>query len=351
MDAACASIAAGLPAVVLDGEEGQLVMAADAVSTDWLAFFLRHTSGVISVALAGERLDALGDPVSVDVCSGKGNGVSAARRAATIRALCDPSTRARDFISPGSVFPLLARAGGVLERPGHTEASVDLARMSGHAPAGVLSAIVSQDKRSMARGPELRRFVSAHGLPVIEIADLVAHRLKHERLIARAAQARMPTRSGDFECIGWQHLLDGTQHLALLCGDVTGDEPVLVSVHRECLAGDVLGSLGCDCRARLDQALGVIARLGRGVCVYVRRPEGRALSADHGKGGKRGPEPTAQAWDTGIAAQVLSELGVRRARLLADDDGEDGLLDRFGIEIVERIGLTRLGAPLQAAGG
>lgn len=186
IEAACASVAAGRPAVVLDGDEGQLVMAADAVSTDWLAFFLRHTSGVISVALAGARLDALGAPPSVDVRSGKGNGVSAARRAATIRALCDPSSREHDFISPGSVFPLLARAGGVLERAGHTEAAVDLARMAGHAPAGVLSAIVSQDKRNLARGSELRRFVSAHGLPVIAIADLVAHRLKHD-FLARAA--------------------------------------------------------------------------------------------------------------------------------------------------------------------
>ena len=351
IEAACEAIASGRPAVVLDGEEGQLVMAADAVSTDWLAFFLRHTSGLISVALGGDRLDALGDPPSVDVRSGKGNGVSAARRAATIRALCDPSSGEHDFISPGSVFLLLARAGGVLERPGHAETSVDLARMAGRAPAGVVSAVASQDKRSLASGLELRRFVSVHGLPVISIADLVAHRLKNERLLARVAQARMPTRAGEFECIGWQHLLDGTQHLALLCGDVNGDEPVLVRVHRECLAGDVLGSLSCDCRARLDQALGLIAGHGRGVCVYVRRPEGRALSVDHGHNGHRPPELSAQAWDTGIAAQVLSDLGVSRARLLADETGEDGLLHRFGIEIVERIGLTGGAAPLRAASG
>lgn len=350
IEVACAALAGGRPAVVLDGDEGQLVMAADAVSTDWLAFFLRHTSGLISVALGGDRLDALGDPLSVDVRDGKGNGVSAARRATTIRALCDPSSRNHDFVSPGSVFPVLARAGGVLERPGHAEASVDLARMAGRAPAGVLSAIASQDKRSLAQGLELRRFVSAHGLAVVSIADLIAHRLRNERLLERAAQVRMPTRAGEFECIGWQHLLDGTQHLALLCGDVSGDEPVLVRVHRECLAGDVLGSLSCDCRARLDQALGVIAGQGRGVCVYVRRPEGRALSADHGHNGDR-PEPSAQAWDTGIAAQVLTDLGVSRARLLADETGEDGLLHRFGIEIVERIGLTGVAAPLRAAGG
>jgi 3,4-dihydroxy 2-butanone 4-phosphate synthase/GTP cyclohydrolase II len=337
VESALAALAAGRAVVVADDRQGQLVMAADAVDTDSIAFFLKHTAGLIGVALPAQRLDALGIPLMVEHAVGDavalavsvdlvGSGVSAAGRAETIRALADPERDGDAFSRPGAVFPLRARPAGVLERPGYTEAAVDLARMAGRAPAGALCALTSEDKRGLARGEELERFARTHELPLVSISDVVAHRLTHERLLTRAARAHLPTRAGDFECFGWQHLVDGSQHVALLCGDLTGEEPVLVAVHTECLAGDVLGSLICDCRARLDEALEQIAAAGRGVCIYVRQPEGRGLRLDHvhdempAGAGWLDPEVSAERWESGIAAQILADLGVRHVRLLAARD-------------------------------
>jgi 3,4-dihydroxy 2-butanone 4-phosphate synthase/GTP cyclohydrolase II len=329
VESALAALAAGRAVVVADEHQGQLVMAADAVDTDAVAFFLAHTAGLIGVALPAQRLDELGIPLMVEHAVGDavalsvsvdavGAGVSAEGRAETIRALADPARERDAFSRPGAVFPLRARPAGVLERPGYTEAAVDLARMAGRAAAAALCAITSEDKRGLASGAELERL----GLPVVSISDVVAHRLTHERLLTRAARAHLPTRAGDFECFGWQHLVDGSQHVALLRGDLGGDEPVLVAVHTECLAGDVLGSLICDCRARLDEALEQIAAAGRGVCIYVRQPEGRGLRLDHvhdempAGAGWLDPEVSAERWEHGIAAQILADLGVRNARLL-----------------------------------
>ena len=335
VEAALAALAAGRAVVVADDRQGQLVMAADAVDTDAVAFFLQHTAGLIGVALPAQRLDELGIPLMVEHPVGDavalsvsvdliGASVSAAGRAETIRALADPERDGNAFSRPGAVFPIRARPAGVLERPGYTEAAVDLARMAGRAPAGALCAITSEDKRGLARGAELERL----GLPVVSISEVVAHRLTHERLLTRAARAFLPTRAGEFECFGWQHLVDGSQHVALLCGDISGDEPVLVAVHTECLAGDVLGSQLCDCRERLDQALEQIAAAGRGVCVYVRQPEGRGLRLDHvhsqmpAGAGWLDPDVTAERWEEGIAAQILADLGVRHVRLLSTHEGE-----------------------------
>jgi 3,4-dihydroxy 2-butanone 4-phosphate synthase/GTP cyclohydrolase II len=336
---ALAAIAAGRPVIVTDEAgpdgQGQLTMAADAVSTDSVAFFLAHTVGLIGVALPAQRLDELGIPlmvddpvrdtvalsVSVDVL---GAGVSAEGRARTIRALADPERDGGDFSRPGAVFPLRARSAGLLERPGYTEAAVDLARLAGRAPAGALCAITSEDRRGLARGAELERL----GLPIVSIPEIVAHRLTHERLLTRAARAYLPTRAGDFECFGWQHLVDGSQHVALICGDISGDAPVLVAVHTECLAGDVLGSQLCGCREHLDEALAAIAAEGRGVCVYVRQPEGRGLRLDHvdsrlpAGAGWLDPDVSAERWEAGIAAQILADLGVRRVRPLTTHEGE-----------------------------
>ena len=305
--------------------QGQLVMAADAVRhrRDRL---LRHTAGLIGVALPAQRLDELGIPLMVEHAMATrwrcgvgrgllGSGVSAGG-AETIRALADPEREGDDFSRPGAVFPLRARPAGVLERPGYTEAAVDL-RGWPAAPAAALCAITSEDRRGLGAAPSW----SGSGCRSVSIAEVVAHRLTHERLLTRAARAFLPTRPASFECLGWQHLVDGSQHVALLRGDISGDEPVLVAVHSECLAGDVLGSLICDCRARLDEALAQIAAAGRGVCVYVRQPEGRGLRLDHVHdempvgAGWLDPEVSAERWEDEIAAQILADLGVRNVRL------------------------------------
>jgi 3,4-dihydroxy 2-butanone 4-phosphate synthase/GTP cyclohydrolase II len=228
--------------------EGDLIMAAQAATTDKVAFYLQHTSGVICTSITGERADALSLPlmlhenqeahrcaftVSVDLAQGTTTGISAAERAGTMRALADPVATAADFVRPGHVFPLRSRDGGVLKRAGHTEAAADLARFAGFAPAGVLCEVVSADKAGMARGTELRRLASRHGLPMISIAELVRHRLRTERLVRQTAQARVPTRHGDFVCHAWEAVIDGVEHLAFVRGALGGDEPVLVRVHSE----------------------------------------------------------------------------------------------------------------------
>jgi 3,4-dihydroxy 2-butanone 4-phosphate synthase / GTP cyclohydrolase II len=368
---ALAAIARGDVVVVTDDEqrenEGDLIMAAEAATTETIAFFLAHTSGVICATLPGERLDELELPlmvsanreaqgtaftVSVDLASQITTGISAADRARTIRALADPHAVARDFVRPGHVFPLRARRGGVLERPGHTEAAVDLARLAGSRPAGILAEVVTADRTGMARGQELTALAEAHGLPMISVAELMRHRLRSERLVRRVAEAPVPTRHGSFSCQAWRSATDGADHLALVRGDVAGGEPVLVRVHSECVTGDAFGSRRCDCGTQLDDALRAIDDAGRGVLVYLRGHEGRGIGIASKLQAYRLQDAGHDTVDAnvalglpvdrreyGCAAQILRGLGVERVRLMTSNPAKHAELDAYGIDVVERVAL------------
>jgi 3,4-dihydroxy 2-butanone 4-phosphate synthase/GTP cyclohydrolase II len=373
IDVAIAAVARGDVVVVVDDEdrenEGDLVMAAEAATPEKVAFFLRHTSGVICVALPPERLDALGLPlmvsdnteklgtaftVSVDLASdATTTGISAGDRSATIRALADPAVAGDDLARPGHVFPLRSRPGGVLKRAGHTEAAVDLARLAGLRPAGVLCEIVSADKSGMAGGDELRALAAEHGLPMISVAELVRYRMRKERLVREVSRARIPTAHGEFTCVAWESLLDGTQHLALVRGDVTTADPVLVRVHSECLTGDVFGSARCDCGSQLDDALAAIAAEGRGAVVYLRGHEGRGIGLAHKLASynlqDRGRDTVdanlelglpVDTREYGVGAQILADLGVRRMRLMTNNPAKYRGLEGYGLEIVERVAIA-----------
>ncbi len=368
--------------VVVDDEdrenEGDLVMAAEFATPEKLAFFLAHTSGVICVPLTPERADQLDLPlmvsantesqrtaftVSVDYRHGTTTGISAEDRAATIRALIDPHTKPSDLNRPGHIFPLRARPGGVLKRAGHTEATIDLVKAAGLQPAGVLCEIVSEDKTAMARLPELVAFARRHGLLLISIADLIRYRRRKDKLVRRiAGPARIPTEFGDFFGYAYESVLDGEHHLAVVRGELAGDEAgeplrgyqnVLVRVHSECLTGDVFGSLRCDCGPQLHEALRLIAEEGTGVVVYLRGHEGRGIGLAHKL---RAYHLQEQGHDTvdanlelglpvdsreyGIGAQILVDLGVTTMRLMTNNPVKYGGLEGFGLDIVERVALT-----------
>ena len=358
----------GMVVVVDDADrenEGDLVMAAEAATPEAIAFFLAHTSGVICVPLSEERADELELPlmvtentesqrtaftVSVDARHTTTTGISAADRAATIRALVDPSTRSDDLNRPGHIFPLRSRPGGVLKRAGHTEAAVDLARAAGLSPAGVLCEIVSEDKSSMARLDELERFAQRYGLPLISIADLIRWRRRTEKLVRRVSEARIPTEGGDWRAVVYESALDGEQHLALVKGEVGPD--LLVRVHSECLTGDVFGSLRCDCGPQLRTAMELIEQEGRGLIVYLRGHEGRGIGLAHKI---RAYSLQEQGHDTvdanlalglpvdqreyGIGSQILVDLGVTTMRLMTNNPAKYGGIDGFGLEIVARVPL------------
>ena len=375
VEEAITAIGRGGMVVVVDDEdrenEGDLVMAAEHATPEAIAFFLAHTSGVICAPVLPERADELEIPlmvsentesqrtaftVTVDYRSGTTTGISAADRCATIRALIDPATKPDDLARPGHIFPLRYRTGGVLKRAGHTEATVDLARMAGCAPAGVLCEIVTDDKQQMARLPELERFAAEHGLPIITIADLVRYRRRREKLVERIAQARIPRLVGgetvEFTGYAYQSLLDGEHHFALVCGDVAGKANVLVRVHSECLTGDVFGSMRCDCGPQLESALEMIAAEGCGAVVYLRGHEGRGIGLAHKL---RAYSLQEQGRDTvdanvelglpvdsreyGIGAQILVDLGITTMRLLTNNPAKYGGLEGFGLDIVERVPL------------
>jgi 3,4-dihydroxy 2-butanone 4-phosphate synthase/GTP cyclohydrolase II len=364
------AVAAGEIVIVCDDadreNEGDLIVAADAVTPERIAFFVNHTSGVVCMPMLGSRLDELDLPlmvpgnteayrtaftVSVDAARSTTTGISAADRATTIRALIDGATSARDLNRPGHIFPLRYREGGVLKRGGHTEAAVDLARLAGRYPAGVLAEVVNPDG-TMARLPDLERFAKAHGLLIATIADLIRHRRRSEKLVRRVAEAVIPTRWGPFRGFAYESVLDGEQHLALVRGDVDGQEDVLVRVHSECLTGDVFGSLRCDCGPQLSQATETIAAEGRGVVVYLRGHEGRGIGLahkiaaynlqDHG-------DDTVDAnlnlglpvdnREYGIGSQILADLGVTTMRLMTNNPAKYGGMDGFGLTIVERVPL------------
>lgn len=357
--------------VVVDDEdrenEGDLIMAAEDVTADSMAFFLEHTSGIFCSPLEGPRADELDLPlmvaentealrtaftVTVDYRHGTTTGISAADRAATIRALINPDTKPTDLNRPGHIFPLRYRAGGVLKRAGHTEATVDLCRLAGKYPSGVLCEIVTKDKSDMARLPELEAFAATHGLPIVTIADLIRYRRQHEKLVARVSEAALPTPHGDFHAVVYESVLDGDQHMAMVCGDVAAAENVLVRVHSECLTGDVFGSLRCDCGPQLHAALAKVAAEGAGVVVYLRGHEGRGIGLGHKIRAYALQEAGTDTVDAntalglpvdsreyGIGAQILVDLGVTSMRLLTNNPAKYGGLEGFGLNIVERVSL------------
>ncbi len=368
---AIAAVGRGDIVIVTDDEdrenEGDLIMAADAVTPEKIAFFIAHTSGLICVPLTPERVEQLDLPlmvatnteiqrtaftVSVDYRHGTSTGISAADRAATIKALADPHTRSGDLNRPGHIFPLRYRPGGVLKRAGHTEAAVDLARAAGRAPAGVLCEVVTEDKASMARMADLEVFSERHGLPLISIADLIRYRRRHDKLVRRIASARIPTVHGEFTAHAYESVLDGEQHVALVMGEVDGRPDVLVRVHSECLTGDAFGSLRCDCGPQLQGAMARIAENGSGVVVYLRGHEGRGIGLGHKL---RAYSLQEEGFDTvdanlelglpsdsreyGIGAQILVDLGITTMRLMTNNPAKYGGLEGFGLDIVERVNI------------
>ena len=370
VEAAIAAIANGEFVVVLDDEdrenEGDLIMAAERVTPQSLAFMIRHTSGLVCVGMTGERLDELGIPlmvergteaqgtaftVSVDLRAGTTTGISAADRATTVRALVDPASAPGDFTRPGHVFPLRARPGGVLRRPGHTEAAVDLATLAGLSPAGILCELVRPDGE-MARGSDLARFAAEHGLVIITIEELIAYRRRREQLVLHRSSAALPTPYGPSTVHAYESMLDGVEHLALVRGDVGGGDPVLVRVHSECLTGDVFGSGRCDCGAQLQLALANIADAGRGVVIYLRGHEGRGIGVAAKIEAYRlqdGGLDTVDAnlalglpvddRDYGIGAQILDDLGVQAVRLMTNNPAKTEGLSGYGFDITERVPL------------
>jgi 3,4-dihydroxy 2-butanone 4-phosphate synthase/GTP cyclohydrolase II len=370
IERAIKDIAAGRAVVVVDDEdrenEGDLIFAAEHATPALLAFMVRWTSGYVCVPLTEAEADRLDLPpmfhtnqdrrgtaytVTVDAREGVTTGISAADRAHTIRLLADPATTPGDLSRPGHVVPLRARPGGVLRRPGHTEAAIDLAVLAGLRPAGVLCELINDDG-TMMRLPDLRVFATEHDLALITIADLIAHRRHTEQQIERVVEARMPTEHGDFTAFGYRAAVDGAEHVALVYGDLGDGQDVLVRVHSECLTGDVFGSLRCDCGPQLDAALARVADEGRGVVLYMRGHEGRGIGLlhklqayqlqDHGLDTVDANLQLglpADARDYGTGAQVLYDLGVRSMRLLTNNPAKRAGLEGYGLTIAGRVAL------------
>jgi 3,4-dihydroxy 2-butanone 4-phosphate synthase/GTP cyclohydrolase II len=363
---AIGAIRAGQMIVVVDDEEreneGDLTMAAARVTPQAVNFMITHARGMLCLAMTPERLDALDIPLVVnDNSSRRGTpmcvpidakevetGVSAPERALTIKAAIDPKTTARDLVKPGHVIPLRAREGGVLVRAGHTEAAVDLARIAGLAPAGVICEITKKDG-TMARVPNLTAFARRHKLPIITIADLIRYRMRTERMVTKVATARMPTAHGEFTVHAYESRLDGETHIALVKGDLGTGDRVLLRVHSKCLTGDVFHSARCDCGEQLHAAMERIAKEGRGVLLYLNQ-EGRGIGLankirayelqDQGldtveANERLGFKPDQR--DYGIGAQVLRDLGVRSMRLLTNNPRKFVGLEGYGLSVVESV--------------
>jgi len=370
VERAIAAIGRGEMVVVADDanreNEGDLIIAAEKATPSTLAFFIRHTSGVICASLTAERLAELKLPpmvtmntesqrtaftVTADLREGITTGISAADRAATLRALADPGATADTFVRPGHVFPLASRPGGVFARPGHTEAAIDLARLAGLFPAGVLCEIVNDDG-SMARGPQLTAFAERHGLVFITIADLIAYRRRREQLVVHEATANLPTRHGAFTAHVYRSLLDGAEHIAMVKGEVRSKENVLVRVHSECATGDIFGSVRCDCGEQLAAALDRVEAEGTGVVLYLRNHEGRGIGLaqkirayalqDQGRDTveanlELGLPVDSRSYDVG--AQILVDLGLTSVRLMSNNPAKFEALDGYPLRIVERLPL------------
>ncbi|MBP2330108.1 3,4-dihydroxy 2-butanone 4-phosphate synthase/GTP cyclohydrolase II [Kibdelosporangium banguiense] len=373
IERAIRDIADGRPVIVVDDEdrenEGDLIFAAEKATPELVAFMVRYTSGYICVPLTETDCDRLDLPpmfhtnqdrrgtaytVTVDASDGIGTGISAADRAHTIRLLADPDSKPTDFRRPGHVVPLRAKEGGVLRRPGHTEAAIDLAVMAGLRPAGVLCEIVSQkDDGDMARRDELEVFAAEHDLAIISIAEMIAYRRRNEKQVTRVAEARIPTAHGSFRAVGYDSLLDGIEHIALVYGEIGDGTEVLVRVHSECLTGDVFGSLRCDCGPQLDAALEAVASEGRGIVLYMRGHEGRGIGLMHKLQAYQlqddGADTVdanlalgvpADARDYGTGAQILSDLGVKTMRLLTNNPAKRVGLEGYGLTVVDRVPLS-----------
>jgi len=355
--------------VVVDDEdrenEGDLVLAAEKVTPEAINFMAREGRGLICLALTEERCAELSLPlmveqntsnfgtaftISIEARGSVTTGISAADRAATVLAAIDPATKPSDLARPGHMFPLRARAGGVLKRAGQTEASVDLARIGGLHPSAVICEVMNEDG-SMARVPDLARFCERHGLQMVTVADLIRHRMKTERLVQRVAAPHVPTQYGDFRLIAYRSDLTHEEHIALVLGEITEEEPVLVRVHSQCLTGDVFGSLRCDCGAQLDLAMEKIAEAGKGVFLYLLQ-EGRGIGLfnklrayelqDEGHdtvsaNEKLGFPPDIRNY--GIGCQILRDIGVRKMRLMTNNPSKYVAIGGYGLEIVERVPL------------
>jgi 3,4-dihydroxy 2-butanone 4-phosphate synthase/GTP cyclohydrolase II len=346
--------------------EGDLILAADKATPQQIGFMLRHTSGIICLPVIGERLDELDLPmmvarntdirrtaftVSIDVRDGTTTGISASDRWKTIRAVLDPETKPHDLARPGHMYPLRYEPGGVLKRAGHTEAAVDLARIAGHYPAGVLAEIMNDDG-SVARVPELVDFAAEHDLLIGTIADLIAYRRREEKLVERVVEARIPTEHGTFTAVGYRSLVDDRQHIALVMGDMGDGESVLTRVHSECLTGDVFGSLRCDCGDQLDQAMARVAEEGRGVVLYIRGHEGRGIGLLHKLAAYKLQDEgfdtvdanvnlglPVDARDYGVGAQILYDLGVRSMRIMTNNPTKRAGIEGYGLSILEQVPL------------
>jgi 3,4-dihydroxy 2-butanone 4-phosphate synthase/GTP cyclohydrolase II len=372
IERAIAEIKSGKPVIVIDDEdrenEGDLIFAAELATPELVAFMVRYTSGYICVPLTEADADRLDLPpmyhtnqdrrgtayaVTVDAREGITTGISASDRAHTIRLLADPDSKSTDFARPGHVVPLRAKDGGVLRRPGHTEAAVDLAVLAGLHPGGVLCEVVSEkDPAGMARTDELRVFADEHDLALISIADLIAYRRRFEKLVRRVAAARVPLRYGEFTAVGYDSTYDAREHVAFVFGEIGDGQDVLVRVHSECLTGDVFGSLRCDCGPQLDASLAAVAREGRGVVLYIRGHEGRGIGLLHKLQAYQLQDAghdtldanlalglPADARDYGTGAQILVDLGIHSMRLLTNNPAKRAGLEGYGLRVTGKVPL------------
>ncbi len=373
IDDVIAAIGRGEMIVMVDDEdrenEGDLIMAAQFATPEKIAFIVRHSSGVVVAPLSGERCDELRLPlmvehnteshrtaftVSVDMIEGTTTGISASDRSATLCALADPSATFASFARPGHIFPLRAREGGVLKRAGHTEAAVDLARMAGLQPAGIICEITNEDG-SMSRLPQLIEFCREHNLLLSSIAELIKYRRHNEKLVTRMGQAQVPTDWGNFTCTAFRSDIDDTEHLAFSMGDIQDANPILVRVHSECLTGDVFASRRCDCGPQLQSAMALIASEGRGIVVYLRGHEGRGIGLAHKirayslqDGGLDTVDANTElglpvdSREYGVGAQILADLGAHKLRLITNNPAKYGGIEGYGLEVVERVALNPL---------
>ncbi|KAM3303463.1 monofunctional riboflavin biosynthesis protein RIBA 3, chloroplastic [Capsicum chacoense] len=369
IEEALAALREGKFVIVVDDEsgevEGNLVMAASFASAEAIAFMVRHGSGIISVGMKEEDLERLNLPlmspekddysapsftITVDATMGTSTGVSASDRAKTVLALSCPTSTPEDFIRPGHVFPLKYRNGGVLRRFGHTEASVDLVMSAGLQPVSVLSAVVDKDDGSIASMHVLKNLALEHKIPVVSITDLVRYRRKREKLVERTAVSRLPTKCGLFQAYCYRSKLDGTEHIAVVKGDIGNGQDVLVRVHSECLTGDIFGSRRCDCGNQLDLAMQLIEEAGRGVVIYLRGHEGRGIGLGHKLQAynlqDQGHDTVdanlelgfaADAREYGIGAQMLRDIGVRTMRLMTNNPAKFTGLKGYGLAVVGRV--------------